>query len=497
MKPRHPRYWSLSVKLPVTLAAVVMAVAVTIGLALLVQERQRIRSELEGKALLAASSVASNAAEPMMRSDYWALFKILEQTAAVSDRGATRLIVSGMVLDRDGRVMAHLDPEKNPIGLFFGGSEPDRGARVMDLLRARRPAVLWTRGEEFVEGAYPIMANDGLLGMAVLRLSTSEIRSRTLAATLTIFGIAVTLAAVGSAIGAFISGRMVRPLHWLAEAMGTVAKGEPMPAPRVRGHHHDEIGLLLKAFDAMARDLEEKRRLEKELATGEKLVALGRIAAGVAHEINNPLAGLLNSIDTIEKFPHDRSLFDRYLPLIKNGLHRIQSIVRSLLVELRVEGESGRATGECLDDVRDLIRAEIQDRPIRLTWSNALACDALLQCRRVQQAVMNLLKNAVDAVGDEGCIDFHAYADGEDVVIEIRDDGVGVPPENLSRLFDPFFTSKPAGTGLGLWMTYRLIQTMDGTIEVDSEPGRGSLFRIRIPRDIIEETGNDERIAAS
>jgi signal transduction histidine kinase len=476
-----PRHWSLGAKLPLTLGLVVVAVSLTIGMVMVIQERGRIRADLEQRAMQQAYSVAANAAEATLRSDYWALFKILEQATRGGEGGQ---MVTGVILDKSGVVMAALHPRAFPIGLHMASADPAERTRIRNLIEARQPRSNWGSvgdGGPFVEAAYPIEAGQNVTGLVLLRLSAAEIASRTRTAAFTILGITAALAAVGSAVGATISNRMIRPLRELAAAMDHIAE-DSRRVPQVTIRDFDEIGRLVQAFQGMAQGLAEKRELERELATAEKLAALGGIAAGVAHEVNNPLAGMLNCIDTLEKYPDDPTLLPRYIPMIKKGLHRIHSIVRGLLAELRIEDDGQWGCGDCLDDIRELVLVETQGRAVTLDWSNGLGCDTQLQCRRIQQVVFNLLKNAIQAVNDGGRVAFRALpGGGGGAVFEVEDDGVGIPPEHLSRIFDPFFTEKASGTGLGLWITYRLVQSMGGTIEVESEPGLGSLFRVRLP----------------
>lgn len=476
----HPKYWSLGTKLPATLAIVTMAVAVTIGLALVAQERERQRSDLAYRARLTVRSIAANAGDPMLRSDYWTLYRILRQVAAGGSHEAEG-VLSAYLVDKAGHVVAHLDPRAHPIGLQLRSDDATELARIAEVLASQRPAVTWLGGDA-VEAAFPVRANQSFLGMAVVRFSAAEIGTRMWSASFIILGIALTLSMIGSAIGAFISNRMVRPLRQLAEAMGRISASDDIIAPKVALKDHDEIGQLVQSFNRMSADLAHKRILEQEAATSEKLVALGRIAAGVAHEVNNPLSGMLNCVDTLDRHRDDASILDRYLPLLRKGLVRIHGIVQSLLVELRAEGAHELGGGACLDDVRDLIAAEIGERPITLVWHNQLQSDACLYCTRTQQVVLNLMRNAVQAMPDGGVVRFHAYQEAAEAVIVVEDNGEGIPREHMSQLFDPFFTSRPHGTGLGLWITYRLVQSMRGRIVVESERGVGTTFRLYLPR---------------
>jgi signal transduction histidine kinase len=233
----------------------------------------------------------------------------------------------------------------------------------------------------------------------------------------------------------------------------------------------------------MAAELAEKKRLEEKLAMSEKLASLGQIAAGVAHEVNNPLGGMLNCIDTLNKHPDDKELLQRYLPLLEKGLNRIAATVQGLLVELHEEIEAKPCDLACLSDLKELVAAEIGDRKIALHWDNRVPEEVCLgcSCPNLQQVVLNLTNNGVEAMPDGGALAFRSHRENDTLVMEVKDSGIGIPREHRRHLFDPFFTSRPNGSGLGLWVTYQLVQKMRGTIQVESEPGRGSLFRVRLP----------------
>jgi signal transduction histidine kinase len=521
MRQLNPRSWSLAAKLAFTITAVAAGVGFTTGAVIVAQDWKRFHEELEDHALLMARSVAVAAPDAVLRDDYWSLYKSLKTMAfrissearnsrvtasTVLDAEGRVLahldpqvyqldlpltpemsysrILTGMVLDAKGRVLAHLDPSSHPLGLPFAPKEAEEQRLLESALRARTSFVIEgsTAGEGFLEGVVPVHSGGKLLGVVRVRLSTAELNSHIIKVALIVLALTLGLIALGSLLGALISKRMVRPLAELAQGMESVGRGDPVNIAPLAANDKDEIGRLVNAFKRMTAELEEKKRLEEEISVSEKLVALGRIAAGVAHEVNNPVAGMLNCIDTLKKHPDEPKLLERYLPLLDKGLGRIRDITGDLLVELRIDDSADESSDtDCLEDLKGLVDAGIGSRHVELVWDSRLERQVRVNCQRIQQVLLNLLKNAVEALSDRGTVTFRSFHDGKWVVLEVEDDGPGIPLELRSQVFDPFFTTHPNGTGLGLWIVYRLVQSMQGFVDFESETGCGTRFRVRLP----------------
>lgn len=486
MKPFGLPRWSLMLKIPLTVIVMVVGVAVTIGAVIVAQDRVRLRAELENKALLLTRAVAATTQEAVLRGDHWTLYQNLRTIARRMPVGNDPdMVLTAMVLDVEGRVLAHLDPANNPLGLPLATYEDGERKLLAETLAIDAERVF--RGQsaagDFVEAAVPIAVDGKTLGVARIRLSTAELRERTATAAFLVLGLTLGLAAVGSLFGCIISRRLVRPLEALAQGMDALATADPAKIEPLRIVDPDEIGRLTETFNRLARELAEKRRLEEQLAQSEKLAGLGRISVGLAHEVNNPLGGMLNCINTLKKRPDDAALLRRYLDLLETGLRRIERTVKGLLVELRSDASPTPCGLVCLPDLQELVAAEIGDRPIRLHWDSTLehGFSFTCSCPQIQQVVLNLAMNAIQAMPEGGDLAVRSRHGGNALVIEVEDNGVGIAEDDRKRLFDPFFTGKSNGTGLGLWITYRLVERMGGSIEVDSEPGRGSRFRVTLP----------------
>lgn len=474
----NPKSWSLAVKLPLTITAVVTAVGFLIGTVMVGHEWSLAHEALGEKALLLSRSVATSAPKAIVRKDFWALYSSLKNL-----QSGTPEIKSAMILDASGRVLAHLHPAKNPMGLEYSPeNELDRDVyeRAMD---AREQLVIGSSGfdsDGFQEGIVPIFSDQKYLGVVRVRLSVVQLYEEAVTSAFIVLGLVLCFVIIGSALGTLVSRRMVKPLEKITRGLEAVGRGEMTDFDPVPIKSSDEIGRLSLTFNQIMVELAEKKLLEEEMVMSEKLVALGRITAGVAHEVNNPLAGLMNCIDTLRKHPDNKQLIDRYLPVIDQGLHRIKDIVHNLLVGLRIEEGEEIVEIDHIDKLRDLIKADIGERNIEIVWKNEVH-EGLGVSAKLEQIVYNLLKNAVEALSEGGTISVRIYRQGAYLTVKVHDNGPGIPSNIRNQLFDPFFTTKTNGTGLGLWVVYRLTQSLEGVIEVESENDQGTMFYVSVP----------------
>jgi two-component system NtrC family sensor kinase len=253
--------------------------------------------------------------------------------------------------------------------------------------------------------------------------------------------------------------------------------------------------------------LEEANRKLKEaqaqLVQTEKMASLGQLVAGLAHEINNPLAFVVNNLYTVatgldriapEVEPHlskpslarMRKVRKR-LREMEEGLDRIKELVGNLRTFSRLdEGEFKTIDiGDSIDSVLVLLKHKMNGR---IQVERNYSPDRMLSCYagRLNQVFMNLIANAVDAIAGKGKIVITTSHTSDTYCISVRDTGKGIPEAIRGRIFDPFFTDKPIGqgTGLGLAISYGIVQEHRGSIEVQSQEGAGAEFNVRIPRDL-------------
>lgn len=301
----------------------------------------------------------------------------------------------------------------------------------------------------------------------------------------------VSLLAAGALIAAFFSVSLGRRLHLFSATMRQVEAGDL--SARVQDASPDELGRLAKSFNAMVERLAEARRqLEdrhaEQIRRAQSLAALGTMAAGIAHEINNPIAGMQNCVRTLLKGNWDKARLAQYLDMLREGLERIGRTVGQLLNFAReAKPQVARVNlRPLLRRCLTLLGHEVAARQITtFLHVDGEVSDILGDPHQLEQVFLNILMNAIEAMPDGGKLDISVRErqDPRFVQVAVFDTGSGIPPEVLPRIFDPFFTTKEVGrnTGLGLSVSYGIVRTHGGYIDVESIGGQGTTVRVDLP----------------
>lgn len=234
------------------------------------------------------------------------------------------------------------------------------------------------------------------------------------------------------------------------------------------------------------RDITEQKILEQQLVRSQKMESIGTLAAGIAHEVGNPLTSISSLVQVIQRTTADDFAKEK-LELIKNQINRIARIIRDLVDFSRPSAYVVKPT-----DVNKLVREalnivqygkKVKDISFSLELTETIPTLVVVP-DQLSQVFINIFMNAVDALeGKPGSIAIQSHLRNEHVEVIVRDSGKGIAPRDREKIFEPFFTTKAVGqgTGLGLWVSYGIVQSFGGDIQVESEPGRGSTFRIKIP----------------
>ncbi|MBP1727885.1 MAG: integral rane sensor signal transduction histidine kinase [Deltaproteobacteria bacterium] len=350
----------------------------------------------------------------------------------------------------------------------------------------------------------PLLRNGKVAGAARLALSLDRDHAR-LARTRTLFlGYFILDFILLLGLGAFMLRRIiVAPLERLLKATERVIDGDYSHQVQLPGC--SEISGLADSFNVMQMTLKERRdeveghlhSLEQanralqearlETLRSEKMASVGLLAAGMAHEIGTPLAGIIGYSGILaEELAEDAEKSD-FLRRIADDANRIDRLVKDLLNYARpVKPEIEQIdVKEFLEDLCDMLERQGLFKRLETQLTIAAGLPPLyLDRHQLLQVVMNLVMNARDAMPDGGTLAIAACAgDGESVLLEVTDSGAGILPEHSEKIFEPFFTTKEPGkgTGLGLAISARLVESFGGRIELESRPGQGTKFRLRLP----------------
>ncbi len=236
-------------------------------------------------------------------------------------------------------------------------------------------------------------------------------------------------------------------------------------------------------------DITEKQMMEEQLLQASKLASIGKLTAGISHEIGNPLASISSLVQELRApdmdVPEEREFRGESLKTINNHIERIANIVRSLGDFARISStkKTACAIPDILERTLSLVKYDKRFRDIRLTIKISKVQRILANPDQIQQVFLNLILNAVDAMPQGGSLDITARQDGAFLTIVFTDTGPGIEENAMDKIFDPFFTTKPLGkgTGLGLSICYGIIREHKGTIDFSSKKGEGTSFTIRLP----------------
>jgi len=303
----------------------------------------------------------------------------------------------------------------------------------------------------------------------------------------------IGLAAIGTVslmIYCLVNRIVLRPVNEIVAATRKVAGGDLHH--QIALSNRDEIGMLAESFNDMTRKLSEAQR---QIYQSEKLAAVGQLAAGVAHEINNPLTGVLTYASFLLKRAEDKPEFKEDLDVIVRETKRCRQIVRGLLDFARQMPPEKQACDlvEIVERAVQIVQVQLAARRVELRKQlRADLPQVHVDANQIQQVLVNLLLNASDAIGDGGGAitlgaDLAPQEDGagdraRQIEVWVRDTGSGIAPANLEKIFDPFFSTKGRkGTGLGLAVAWGIIEKHNGRIEVQSEVGKGTTFRVLLP----------------
>ena len=491
------REWAahLSFRAKLGLMVNLLMIILILGAALLVERRQRtaIIQEVEKRTLLMAQGLDSAAAADLITYNYISIEQTLQKFSRQPD------LVYAVILDKEGTVAAQFIRDY-PVSRLMGQRTVERKANTPTIDQVQVPG---TERETVYDVNWPVMVADSPERWGTIRLGVSlKTMHEEIARTRwQIAGFGVLALVVGSAAATFLARRMTRPIQALIQGVAAVGRGDF--SQRIEVASRDELGQLSVAFNEMAAQLARVRELEERLRRADRLAALGTMAAGIAHDIRNPLTSIL-IFSQLMSLHHDdpevRQKFDRVVP---RELERVQGVIEDMMELARPTTLHLEVTNlnEVMAQMLELFESQAATQAVKV--SREFGPDlppCMADRKRLHRAFSNLVANGIQAMTAGGDLDvrtslvhparspeFQASLSGVQAPTEvalrviIKDTGQGIPPERLSRIFDPFYTTKEKGLGLGMAITHRIIEDHKGTIEVQSQVGLGTTFTIHLP----------------
>lgn len=459
----------------------VLGTAIAVTAALVTWEYEEIRQNVVGHAKSLGRVLANTLVAPVLHDDIWRAYEILQSVRENHPVAPELQAEILLVTTADFKVFVSTKPKEFPIG----SSPATQGSAYAQLRQALlagevvHQRVVEPNGSPLYFVMSPLVADGVTLGHVILGYSKVSFFPRfaglvTRAALVTLLVLCVIIP-----VSWMWAARTGEPLLRLAEAMRRVP--DELAATHLADlpDSGDEIGQLALSFQRMVTELKKKQALENQMLVSERLAAVGRLTAGIAHEINNPLAGMITAINTYQKHGEKTDpMAVSTLSLLARGLTQIRHTVSALLVETKPQDRP--FSPEDIQDVVILVEGQTHGNAVRIRVDDGLLGMVPLPATLIRQILLNLMLNAVSAAGQDGTVDLALAVADSSLQISVSNDGEFIPRERMDTLFEPFATHNDKGNGLGLWIVYQIVQQLAGSIEVESSPGT-TRFKLELP----------------
>lgn len=471
---------NLPTRLFISVTALITLIMLGVVFSVLTREQEIIQEELRKKGQTIAKLLAMSSINFLLTNDYSTMKRFTETIATDED---VRHVI---ILDPSGLVKMHNDVEM--IGEFLTDQ-----LTLDSLVSTEDSHQQYRKGEkeDLYDISVPIIASDKILGTVRIGISTRKMNQEIAKSRNRILVMGLLTVLVGM-IGSLLLGKSIsRPIKKLVKSAKAISRGELDVTLEVTSK--DEVGILTAAFRDMAEAL--KRNING-LIRAEQLMTMGKMAAGLAHEIKNPLEAIKGSAVYLEgKYANDKTV-TKFTGIIKDEIHSVVELIDDYLLYARPATPrfASKDVNAVIEETVKLVENLIAQHHI--TLHKAFEPDlpfVLADAIQMKQVFMNLILNAIEAMSAGGtlfirtCLNKSAIP-GHDgtlispgIAIEFADTGKGIRNADLEKIFDPFYTTKEKGSGLGLSISQGIIERHHGRFFVESMEGTGSVFRIVLP----------------
>jgi signal transduction histidine kinase len=482
------RHLSFQVKLGLMVNLLILVLIA--GSLFLMERRQRtaIVQEVEKRALIMAQALESATTADLLTYNYVSIEQSVLKFSKEPD------LVYAEVMDKEGGVAAEYIRDYPIRRILTGSTRPKTSVPTIDQLSlpgTERETVYDVRLPVMIEGS-PEPWGTIRLGVSLKRMHAEIARSRWQIAGFGLVGLVL-----GSAAATLLARRMTRPIQALTRGVAAVGRGDF--SQQIEVVSQDELGQLSSAFNEMTQQLARIRELEDRLRRADRLAALGTMAAGIAHDIRNPLTSILifsQLMSSHHNDPEVREKFDRVVP---RELERVQAVIEDMMELARPSTMhlEPASVNEILTQVFELYEEQAATQGVKIAREfDPTLPFCLTDRKRLHRCLSNLISNAIQAMANGGDLAVRTClvptpagvaslagdaAPDSAIQISVSDTGPGIPADRLSRIFDPFYTTKEKGLGLGMAIAHRIIEDHKGTIDVESQVGIGTSFTVHLP----------------
>lgn len=471
---------SLRHKIPLWGSALIVTSAMAVSGALMLRAYEDLKRDLVISSESLGYTLAKSLFPTLLHDDPWRAFELIRAPFHDGRPGQPLEATAIFVVDRNLKVLVSSTPRTMPLLAPLESLDADY-PQLAEALRSADPDV--TGAYEFPHADHlhvtiPVAAEGERLGTLVVTHSKNVFLPRFFGFALGGAGMGMLVLAVLLPLNWYWGRRMAEPLVQLAQGMSEIVNGAPADLSPELYAFHDELGQLFAAYREAATEIRQKTALEREVMQSERLAAVGRLAAGIAHEVNNPLGGMLIALDTLKQRGPLDAATARTVALLERGLQQITETVGALLVQARTQARV--LTRQDFDDIRTLVEPQAARKTLQLAFDIATEASLPLPAGFVRQVLINLLLNAIEATAPGGQVRVSARAAAGQLTLVVANAGEPPPAQILAHLFEPFVSGREGGHGLGLWVSYQTVKQLGGHIAVECGDGEVR-FQVQLP----------------
>lgn len=469
-------------KIPLWGSFLIVVTALAVSVSVIITSYDELKQDLFYDSESMGDSIKSNLFTAMLNDDIWHAYEIISapvnrkyQDSSTQFRAGTILVV-----DNQLRVFVSTIPKVAPMFMEMRNLDPEY-ARLADRivqLNGNKSQAFELPDAKHYYYVSPISKDNEHIGTLIIVHSKDVFLPHLIQVVWHGLMGGSLILAILLPINWYWGQRMALPLVQLAARMGEIGKEWPAALDAGLYVHRDELGLLFDTYNRMLDVLKSKQVLEIKMVHSERLAALGQLTAGIAHEINNPLSGMLTAIDTLKCLNVSDPRVNKTIDLIERGLFQIKDTVSALLVEAKIKGRD--LAPQDIEDMLTLVTPLASKKALHIGWHSSLIEEVPLPSTQVRQIMINLLLNAVKAAAHQGNVSFEIGVENGQLQFSVSNDGNILSPDQIDHLFEPFTPSSEGGHGLGLWVTYQIVNQLGGQVTAERESNL-TRFSVSIP----------------